>query len=41
MGGDLVMQKEGETIALNVKSFSVLALALGCGIVEDVTTKWL
>ena len=41
MRGDLVMQKKGETVAPNVKSFSVLALVPGCAIVEDVETTGL
>lgn len=36
MGGDLVIQKNRETIALNEKSFSLLALAWGCGLAEHV-----
>lgn len=35
------MQKKGETVAPNVKSFSVLALVPGCAIVEDVKTTGL
>ena len=35
------MQKKGETVAPNVKSFSVLALVPGCAIVEDVETTGL
>lgn len=34
MGGDLVMQKKGKAVVPNVKSFPVLAPALGCGIAE-------
>lgn len=30
------MQKKGDTVAPNVKSFSVLAQVLGCGIAQDV-----
>lgn len=38
MGGDLVMQKKGETIAPKVKPFSVLTLASACSIAEHGKT---
>ena len=34
MGGDLVMQKEGEAVAPNVTPLSVPAPALGAGVAE-------